>query len=181
MEHVATRKVILGAALASCAALLVSGCAAARRPVSEMVLAEHAVRRAEVDADVRLYAPGELRSAQDNLALARRADRYRDYDEARRLAEVARLEAQLAEAKADAWVAGGTGAVVREDVEVVRESAPGAATVVERTTTTTAPASSSVVVERRVPTTSTVVIERPARSDLIIERTAEPEVLLVPE
>ncbi|MEW6272866.1 MAG: DUF4398 domain-containing protein [Thermodesulfobacteriota bacterium] len=132
---------------------LLAACTAARRPVAEMAEAERAVRQAQASSQAYRYAPVELRSAEDKLALARDAAADGDYEDARRLAELARVEAQLAEARAEARVARQDAVLPAGEVEVVREA----------------------------PRSVTTVLEGPVESDVVIERTADPAVVVVPE
>lgn len=88
-----------GATACAIAGLLAIGCAAPRRPIETMAKADLAVEHAQDEHAVE-YAPAELRSAQSDLASARVALDAGRYTEARRWAEDALAEAELAEAKA---------------------------------------------------------------------------------
>ena len=72
-------------------------------PTNRVTQAELAIRAA-VDAKAADFAPVELQSARDKLAQARRMMTAEKYTEARRLAESAQVEAELAEAKAESAV-----------------------------------------------------------------------------
>jgi hypothetical protein len=69
------------------------------------------------------YAPAELRMASDKLEAARRAMREEKYGEARRLAEQATVDAQLAEAKARDAQSQQTAREMRANIESLRREA----------------------------------------------------------
>jgi hypothetical protein len=74
-----------------------------RPPTSRVTQADIAIRAA-VDAKAADFAPVELQSARDKLAKARNMMAAEKYTEARRFAESAQVDAELAEAKAEATV-----------------------------------------------------------------------------
>ncbi len=83
---------------------LLSGCAAGpdtQPPGEGIAAAELALERAQ-EANAREYAPLEVRLARDKLERAKELAREGDdgFAEARRLAEEAKVDARLAEAKA---------------------------------------------------------------------------------
>lgn len=81
-------------------ALALAACASSKdAPNSEMATAEDAVNRVVATPTVATAAPIEMQSAREKLARARRAMANEDYDEARRYAEEARVDARLAESK----------------------------------------------------------------------------------
>lgn len=84
-----------------CGALGMTGCSAARPPEAEIAQAELAVRQA-AESKAPVYAPGEFRAAQDKALEAQRAMSEEEYVQARRLAEQAVIDAQLAQARANA-------------------------------------------------------------------------------
>src|SRR5262249_46952434 len=81
--------------------LLLSGCSARMPPSAKLATADVAVHEAE-DAGAAVRAPVELRDARDKLERATRAADDDDYDDARRLAEEAYIDAQHARMKAEA-------------------------------------------------------------------------------
>ncbi len=81
------------------AAVVLAGCTAATPPVDTISTADTAVNRA-LEAQAMQRAPLELRPAMEKLEAAKQASEEEDYEEARRLAEQARVDARLAEAKA---------------------------------------------------------------------------------
>ncbi len=84
--------------LAASAALL-AACSSAPVPREQMAVAKSAVERVNVNPGIVSSAPVELQAARDKLARAERAMSNRDYVQARRLAEQASVDAQLAESK----------------------------------------------------------------------------------
>lgn len=84
--------------LGAFAASLLIGCAP-RVPVTPLIDAEAALQQAET-ADARRYAPFELEQARHKIADARRALVDGDETHARRMAEQAQVDAELAATKA---------------------------------------------------------------------------------
>ena len=82
----------------SCATFGLLGCSTARPPTAAMAQADLAVRQAN-DSKAPTYAPDELRSAREKLLSAQQAVNADEYERARRLAEQATVDAQLAQAK----------------------------------------------------------------------------------
>ena len=83
-------------ATVSAAALTLGGCASTPVPKEQMAVAEAAVARAS-STSTGESAPAELRVASSKLASARAALARDDLDAARRYAEQATLDAQVAE------------------------------------------------------------------------------------
>lgn len=89
-----------GIGAAAVIALALTACASNKdAPKSELATAEDAVNRVVSTPTVATAAPIEMQSARDKLARAQRAMANEDYDEARRYAEEARVDARLAESK----------------------------------------------------------------------------------
>jgi len=86
-----------GMALA-CATLLGAGACAHHPPTAQVATASRAVRRAQ-NLQAGHYSPMDLRLAREELERAQRAVEDEDYDRARRLAEQASVDAELAAAK----------------------------------------------------------------------------------
>jgi len=74
------------------------GCAQKVAPVENITSAEMAIKVAE-ESGASVHAPLELKIATDKLNQAKAAMEQKQFDEARRLADEAMLDAQLAEAK----------------------------------------------------------------------------------
>jgi hypothetical protein len=87
---------MLALALASSLVLVLGACASAPVPTEKLAVAEAAVERANT-AGTSENAPGELQIALAKLASARQAVADEDYERARRLAEQAEVDAQVAE------------------------------------------------------------------------------------
>lgn len=92
-------------ALVSLACLALAGCATPALPGQEIAKAELAVRQAETSGGASAESAAELQLARDKLERARRAERDDQHTLARRLAAEAAVDAQLAEARAEADVA----------------------------------------------------------------------------
>jgi hypothetical protein len=94
--------------------LLVAGLVAAscgvRAPRPDLASAEHAVEQAG-RSQAPEHAAQELHVARDKLDQARQAMKDKDYTKARRLAEEAEVDAELAQAQASAAVAQQAGRV----------------------------------------------------------------------
>lgn len=89
----------LGASLAGL--LILGGCASAPEPpTAELQAAEQAISSAE-RARVTDYASVELSEARDKLSAARRAVQDKEMVQAQHLAQQARLDAELASARAE--------------------------------------------------------------------------------
>lgn len=98
---------------------LVTGCASVAPPREQVGAAEAGVRQANA-TKASQYAPTELRMASDKLAQAQTAMHEEKYDKARRLAEEALVEAQLAESKARTAEAQQTARNMREAINSLR-------------------------------------------------------------
>lgn len=85
------------------AAIFCFGCSTTSPPTNRLSQAELSVRAAE-EAKAADLAPRDLQNAREKLARARQALSGDKYEEARRLAESAQVDAQLAEAKAEAAI-----------------------------------------------------------------------------
>jgi hypothetical protein len=73
-----------------------TACSSKQPPTRELALAESAVEKASRSGGYE-YAPLELRAAQEKLTQARLAIQDKQYVEAQRLLEQARVDARLAE------------------------------------------------------------------------------------
>jgi Domain of unknown function (DUF4398) len=104
------------------AAMLVgiAACASGPAPEAEMGAAELALTQAE-DAEAAAHAPAPYALARDKLERARTAMADGENVEARRLAEQALVDAQLAEAEARSAVARESAAELRQSIETLRE------------------------------------------------------------
>jgi hypothetical protein len=121
----ADRSLVSGAALLA-AGLALGACASVPRPEAELSAADLALRDAE-QADAAHFAPLEMRRARDQYDAARRAEEDERHLEARRLAESAEVEAQLAASKARTARAEAAAAEIAESIESLRSEARRAA------------------------------------------------------
>jgi hypothetical protein len=86
-------------ALTTAGSLALGGCASTPAPLEQMAVADAAVKRANNASTVE-SAPAELAVAVAKLNSARDAQNAKDYERARRLAEQAEVDAQVAEVRA---------------------------------------------------------------------------------
>lgn len=105
-----------------CSIVTVTGCSAARPPVAQVAQAELAVAQAS-QSKAPVYAPTDLRIAREKMVNAQHAMVVDDYADARRLAEQAVIDAQLAQAKANASEAQHTAEEVRKTIDTLRSEA----------------------------------------------------------
>jgi regulator of replication initiation timing len=112
---------------ALCGVLGVTGCSAARPPVAQIAQADLAVRQA-TESKAATHASSEFRVAQEKMVEANRAMAAEEYELARRLAEQAVIDAQLAQARANA-------AEAQKNVQEVRSMITALQSEAERTTT----------------------------------------------
>ena len=99
------------------------GCAAPRSSTRAVSQAELAVNDATV-SEADAYAPVDVRLAREKLDRAQAAYDGGDYDRARRLAEEALVDAQLAEARAENESASAEARALESDVEVLHRRFP---------------------------------------------------------
>ena len=109
-------KLMIGAAMLAG----VAACASGPPPDAEMGAAELALSQAE-DAEAAARAPGPYALARDKVERARDAMADGENLEARRLAEQALVDAQLAEAEARSAIARENAAELRQSIETLRE------------------------------------------------------------
>lgn len=86
--------------LAAFTTIAFAACSTAKPPTEKIAQVDLDVRAA-TEARAADFAPVELQKAREKLARARQAMSAQNYDEARRLAESAQVDAELAEAKAE--------------------------------------------------------------------------------
>jgi Domain of unknown function (DUF4398) len=114
--HVGWRGLMIGAGMG----LGIAACAGEPAPEAELAAAEVAVEDAE-EANAPAQAPGPYELSRDKLERAREAFDDGDNLEARRLAEQARVDAQLAEAEARSEVARQSATDLRTAVETLQD------------------------------------------------------------
>ena len=107
-----------------CGLLGAYGCSARVSPPTDVVSrAELAVGHAADNAETARAAPLDLRRAREKLDSAKRAMNSEEYLEARRMAEQALVDAELAEAKAKTAEAQENAEEVRENIEALQREA----------------------------------------------------------
>ena len=110
----------IGGTLMSGLALIgLSACSTVEPPAEKVSQAEFAVREAS-ERRAPQYASLELRRARDKLAEARQAMSRENYVTARRLAEQALVDAQLAQEKAEAEIARQNAEEFQKNIETLR-------------------------------------------------------------
>ena len=102
------------------AAVVMAGCASVPKPTEQIAVSKSAITNA-VRAGGAEHAPVELKTAQDKMDQANRAMVKEDYEDARRLAEEAQVDARLAEKKAESAKARKAALVMGDDIRVLRE------------------------------------------------------------
>ncbi len=105
-----------------CAAMVFTvGCTSLKTPAT----ADVAVTKAAIDnaagAGGAQYAPVEMNSAREKLALANKAMLAKDYKKAVELASQAQADAKLAQGKADSAKAQAAADALQDDIRVLRE------------------------------------------------------------
>lgn len=102
--------------------LSVAGCSTIGPPKDSVAAAELAVREAN-KSKAPDYSPLELRMATDKLNEAKRAMDKKEYTAARRLAEEALVDAQVAESKAASENAKRAASDLQQSLETLRREA----------------------------------------------------------
>lgn len=107
--------------LGSVVVLLAAGCTSMKTPATSSV----AVSKAAVDnaagAGAVEFAPVEMNSAREKMALANKAMAAKDYKLAKDLATQAEADAKLAQSKADSAKAQAAADALQDDVRILRE------------------------------------------------------------
>ncbi len=110
-----------GRILAGMLVLLMCACSSMKTPAT----AEVAVSKAAVDNAVSAggpeFAPVEMNSAREKMALANKAMAAKDYKLAADLAGQAQADAKLAQAKANSAKAQSAADALQDDIRVLRE------------------------------------------------------------
>ncbi|MCB1756674.1 MAG: DUF4398 domain-containing protein [Gammaproteobacteria bacterium] len=91
-------KMLIKSSAVALIALSMAACSSIPAPKTEMALSDSAVKDAEL-AGAREYAPLELRRANEKMDMAKEAMHEEEYEEAKRLAEQAEVDAKLAASK----------------------------------------------------------------------------------
>lgn len=100
--------------------LLLCGCASPGvAPVEKISTVERAIQEAR-DSNATVSAPLELRHAEDKLKEAKVAMKEEEFEKARRLADEALIDANLAEATAHSEKAKKTAQEMHDDIDTLR-------------------------------------------------------------
>jgi hypothetical protein len=108
-------------AVTGAAAALVA-CQTPTRPVSAVAKADAAIEQADLGAAAE-HAPLELRLAREKLEQAKSKLRDERYTDARRLAEQAFVDVQLAEVKAESSEARAAAQDLRQGIQTIQDEA----------------------------------------------------------
>lgn len=100
--------------------VLMASCASTNPPNKQMTETEMVIKAADA-AGATTHAPLELREANRKLDLARVAMNEKKYIRAERLADQARVDAELAHVKAESAIAQKSAADVKESIRVLQE------------------------------------------------------------
>ena len=100
--------------------MLMVGCAAKVAPVENISSAEMAIKEAE-SSNAGVNAPLELKLATEKLSQAKAAMQKEEFEEARRLADEALLDAKLAEGKSRSEKAKKATQELRDSIQTLRQ------------------------------------------------------------
>lgn len=102
--------------LCACCTVMLSACSGVTPPIDAISTADMAINRA-LDAKAGQLAPLDLRLAREKLDIAKTSMNKEEYLRARRLAEAARVDARVAEARAKAQTAGDSNQEVKKTLD----------------------------------------------------------------
>ncbi len=91
-------KILSGSILSIAFVIVLSGCASKNPPLDKISSAESAINRAS-DNKAQIYAPLELKIAKEKLEKAKTLLKDKKYEDAKMIAEEAKVDAELAEEK----------------------------------------------------------------------------------
>jgi len=106
-----------------CAAVVVltAGCSSLKTPATADVAVSKAAVENAVGAGGAEFAPVEMKSAREKMALANKAMAVKDYKLAIDLATQAQADAKLAQSKANSTKAQMAADALQDDIQVLRE------------------------------------------------------------
>ncbi len=113
-----TKTIMSGGAIAV-SAFILTGCAG-DPPYEEITRSSYVIKEAQDDG-ARDLAPLELRNASKTLEKAKAAVKDEEYDEARKYASQAELEAELAKAKTEALKRQKSAQEIEGDIRTLKE------------------------------------------------------------
>jgi len=109
------------AILCTVAMAITVGCSSLKTPATADVAVSNAAVENAAGADGMEYAPAEMNSAREKLALANKALADKDYKLASNLANQAEADAKLAQSKANSAKAKTAADALQDDIRVLRE------------------------------------------------------------
>lgn len=109
------------AALCGTAMILTAGCSSMKTPATASVAVSTAAVDSAAGAGGAQFAPLEMNSARENMALSNKAMARKDYKLANELAIQAQADARLAQGKADSAKAQAAANALQEDIRILRE------------------------------------------------------------
>lgn len=107
--------------LGGVAVLLTFGCSSLKTPATASVAVSNAAVENAAGAGGAQFAPLEMNSAREKMALANKAMAAKDYKLANDLANQAQADAKLAQGKANSAKAQAAAAALQDDIRVLRE------------------------------------------------------------
>lgn len=107
--------------LGGVAVLLTLGCSSLKTPATASVAVSNAAVENAAGAGGAQFAPLEMNSAREKMALANKAMAAKDYKLANDLANQAQVDAKLAQGKANSAKAQAAAAALQDDIRVLRE------------------------------------------------------------
>jgi hypothetical protein len=107
--------------ICSLAAVLTAGCSSLKTPATADVAVSKAAVENAAGAGATEFAPMEMQSAREKLALANAAMKAKDYKLASELANQAQVDAKLAQSKANSAKAQTAADALQDDIRVLRE------------------------------------------------------------
>lgn len=108
------------AALCGAALVLMAGCSSLKTPATADVAVSKAAVENAVSAGAVEFAPGEMNSAREKLALANTAMANKNYKLAVDLAGQAQADAKLAQGKANSAKAQAAADALQDDIYILR-------------------------------------------------------------
>lgn len=107
--------------LCGAAAVLIVGCSTLKTPATANVAVSAAAVENAAGAGGAEYAPVEMSSAREKMALANKAMLAKNYQQADELASQAQADAKLAQSKANSAKAQAAANALQDDIRVLRE------------------------------------------------------------
>ena len=109
------------AVMCTVAMVITVGCSSLKTPATADVAVSNAAVDNAAGADGMEYAPAEMNSAREKMALANKALADKDYKLASNLANQAEADAKLAQSKANSAKAKTAANALQDDIRVLRE------------------------------------------------------------